>query len=202
MERNNDGFTYGIGATDLDDAMITALHFGGGNITLVPIKMKEHRAMGILFRENDGTVEVGDIPKYTSLTHPDDIPSVTMVFDNAKSIDVVIGMLKNTKIRLADTLGERLLLMRKEAGLSIYKAADKSGLTVARLNSLEIKRSTNLTLDEAKALGALYKAPTCFMTEFNPELTCCDKDPEGHELVLSAEQDATNTEQPTNQNKK
>lgn len=175
MENKKDTFTYGIGLHETQDTLLTSMHFGNGDITLAPIFASDHHAMGILFTQNDGTVEVGTIPSKAMPEHPAEIPRVSVLFDNQKSIDVFISMLKFTKVRLASSLGERLSLLRKEAGISVYKAADMSGLTTARINSLEIGKKTNMTLDEAKALSALYRLPMCIMTQFNDELECCQE---------------------------
>lgn len=174
--KNNNDFTYGIGVHETPDTLITSMHFGNGDITLAPISANDHHAMGILFTQNDGTVEIGGIPSKDMPDHPVEIPRVSILFDNAKSIDVFISMLKFTKVRLASSLGERLSVLRQESGLSVYKAADRTGLTTARLNSLEIGKKTNLTLEEAKALSTLYRLPMCFMTQFNDELECCQDD--------------------------
>lgn len=171
MENNENNeecepFQYGMGIIEDDGVPLTVLHFGGGDITLAPIRAEKHRATGIMFRQNDGSAEVGDISDPESVKDLEYSPKMAMLFDNPKSIDAVMSMLASAKIRLADNLGDRLTLLRKKSGLSIYKAAEKSRMTKARLNSLEIKRKTDITIEEATALSELYKCPNCFIAEF------------------------------------
>ncbi len=152
----NGNFEYGLGLHPDGHSILTSMHFGSGNITLGLIEARDHPAKGILFRENNGTVSVGDTTTGAEIEGCDDAPRVVMLFDNHKSVDVLLRMLSAVKLQLIDNLGDRLIALRKNACMTVYKAASTTGLTQARLNSLEIKRSTDITLDEAFQLGHAY----------------------------------------------